>query len=103
MYRIAATLLLSLAEASSAERSGMSHCVPQSGHANEGVTQQSEDCDSCEMRYCLGMASCAHSSVAVVPMKSIDFTPAGELAPAGEGPSSATYLIPTPLPPPPKP
>lgn len=113
MCRVVATLVLlahlgalaapALAEVSPAERSGASHCVPQMAHADPGVTQQSEDCDACDMRYCLGMASCAHASVAIVPMTSIDLSAAGESASVLEWSSDAANLLRTPLSPPPKP
>jgi hypothetical protein len=113
MFRPIATLLLmahvaafaapALAEARTRQAVPVSHCVPTVVHFDLAVTPASESCDACEMPDCLGTASCAHASVAIVSISSIDFAPSGELATSLAGTRDAANLLHTPLPPPPKP
>ncbi len=115
MFRAIATLLLmahvaafaapAMTEAGTPETVRVSHCAPSVSQVGASVIQasQDKDCDACEMPDCLGTASCAQATVAIVSMSSIDIIPAGELVSPHEGSRVAANLLHTPLPPPPKP
>ncbi len=112
MYRTVATLLLAahlgalvvptLAKASASKDDAVAHCVPSVGHAETVVTQIPDECDACQMPDCMGMANCAHASVAIVSMPSIMFTAPAEIATVLEGSRDVTNPLRTPFPPPPK-